>query len=155
MITGTPGTPAPHTYNVTLKVVDSSGKRSATTTLRWTINYPPISVTNPGTLVTTVGTAASYASRPAVATVPSTWSDRCLPSNLSVSASTVSHHRDAAEGRALPLAATVTASELRQRVVNPQSVSFTWKIVAAPTISSVASQRNSKGQTVSVATSGT
>lgn len=106
-------------------------------------------VTDPGAQVSTVGTVTSLqlAVDPGTGLAPFTWqlTTGTLPTGLSLSADGLVSGTPTALVNATPL--TVTVRDVFSR---PATGSFTWSVVAAPTITSPGDQSTVQGQTVSL-----
>ena len=84
-VTGTPT--AVGVYNVQLTVKDSTTTRSATISFTWTITYPPIAATNPGTMTSTVSTPDSLQLTATGGSGSYTWTGAAtLPAGLTMTA---------------------------------------------------------------------
>lgn len=146
-ITGTPSTAG--TYPLTVKVVDGSG-HTATRTFTWTIAYPPlvapsvpdqndtVNTTNIAFQLSASGGSGNYA-----------WSDpgSSLPSGLTINSAGLITGTAPGAVQDYPVALTVldTATNVSRQV------SFTWHILAAPTVGPVASQTTTVGASAYVA----
>ncbi len=149
VVSGTPtavAPPYPHAYDVLLTVADKTVNRKATVAVRWTIRYPPVVVVNPGTRTDSVGHPVTPLQLAATGgQAPYTWSATGLPAGLTVTSSGLVTGTVSSVGSS---AATITARD-QQGTTAP--VTFTWTVVAGPTIATPPTQSTSAGATVSVA----
>lgn len=148
-VTGTPTRTG--TYPVSLTVADKSLTRTATVTFLWTVTFPPLAVAAPGTRTSTVsqpivglqinasGGAGGYSYL---------WSGQ--PTGLSLNTSTgLITGTPTAVGTAT---VTVTVTD---PAVGSKSVTFTWRVLALPTVVTPADQRTTRGAPVSLQVSST
>ncbi|MFY0408064.1 putative Ig domain-containing protein [Solicola sp. PLA-1-18] len=147
-ITGSPTTVG--VSNVTLTVTDSAS-RTATVGFTWTVDYPPVVATNPGTQVATVG-------RPEVVQLAATggsgsysYAATALPNGLSVNASTgrISGTPTATGSSSVTVTVTDTVSR------KTGTTTFTLNVVPAPIVTAPGTQTTTKGGTVSLSISST
>ena len=149
LVTGTPT--AVGTYTVQVKVFDKGGKSFGTGSFTWTIGYPPLVASSPGNQVSTLNTAIS----PQVQLTASggsgnyAWSGT-LPAGLSLSTGGLIAGTPTATGTS---AVTLTVRDTTTG--NTQTVSFSWAIVAKPTITAPAAQTDTIGDVVSLALAST
>ena len=145
LITGTAAGPA-HSYTPTVTVTDGTASNSVTFT--WTIvAADTISVTSPGSQSTSIGSPASLQIHASSgASLPLSYSATGLPAGLSISRSGLI--TGTAAGPAHSYTPTVTVTD----GTASNSVTFTWTIVAADTISvtSPGSQSTSIGSPASL-----
>ena len=143
-ITGTPTTRG--VYLVSLTVTDTTGTRRSTVTFTWTIDYPPMVAANPGPQTSTVGTSSSLTLSVTGGSGSFSWSGGAsLPAGLSLSsAGVISGTATTAGVKSVALIVTDTKSLLQQ------SVSFTWTVLARPTVTSPGSQSMTVGAAVAV-----
>jgi type II secretory pathway pseudopilin PulG len=149
-ITGTPTTPG--NYTVTLSVTDKTGSRKASVTFTWTIAYPPLAASNPGTQVATLNTSigtlqlsASGGSGNYRWTVVSG-----LPAGLSMTTGGL------ITGSPTTLGSSSTSLQVTDTTTgNTQTVTFTWSVVAKPTITKPSPSNVSVGGTVNLTVAST
>jgi type II secretory pathway pseudopilin PulG len=141
-ISGTPTTPG--TYAVQVTVKDASG-RSSTTSLTWTISYPPLAPANPGAQASTVSTAISSLQLTATGGSGSyAWSGgSSLPAGLSMTKGGLITGTPTATGTTTATLNVADGSTVR-------TVSFTWTVAARPTISSPGNQTTTVGAAVNL-----
>ena len=142
VITGRPTTVG--TYTVQIKVGD--GKRFTTGSFTWTVTTPPLAASNPGAQKSTLSAAISPLTLSASGGSGTyTWSDspRTLPAGLTLSAGGVITGTPTATGAS---AVTLTVSD----GTNTKSVSFTWTVLARPTVTAPPDQVSSAGTSVSL-----
>ncbi len=147
-ITGTPTTVG--NYSVSVVVTDASGTRTAQDTFTWTVTYPPIAASNPGTQTATVGTPIS----PSLQLSGSggsgnyAWSDPSgtLPAGLTLtSAGLITGSPTTTQSYTVNLT-------LRDPVTGYTTTTgnFTWSVVAKPTVSTPATQSSTVGAAVNL-----
>ena len=144
-ITGSPT--AVGTYAVRITATDSTATHSATVSFTWNVTYPPLAATNPGTKVSTVNQAIATVQLSASGGSGSyVWSGGAsLPAGLTLSTSgAITGTPTSVGGTSVTL--TVTDVQAGSR----QSVTFTWNVVARPTVTAPAAQTHTVGATISV-----
>ena len=157
-VTGTPVTGG--TYPVALQITDNqacpvcvTNPRTATVSFTWNVSRTPLAISHPGSQTATVGTTLTAAKQVTMNAAGGdgnyTWSSTGLPAGLTLSDSGVISGTPSAIGTSN---VTVTVKDLTA-TVDPVSTSFTWAVVAQPTLSTPADQRNAVGAPVNVATS--
>lgn len=137
------------TYTVNIRLGDKSGTRSYAGPFTWTVTYPPLAASVPPTQTSTVSTALA----PGLQLSASggngtyTWSDatpRSLPAGLTLNPST---------GLVTGTPTTVGSSTVTVTVTSgtmTKTVSFTWNVVAKPTVAApVSSIALTIGQSIS------
>lgn len=152
-ITGTPtsaglAVPLPSggaVFPVSLTVTDSRGRVSSVG-FSWTINYPPIAVTNPGTQTSTVGAPDTVALGVTGGSGSFAWTSSTLPAGLTVSSTGVISGAPTTVGTTQ---VTLTVTDTKVTGVS-QNVAFTWTVYAKPTVISPGNQNGTVGQVVSV-----
>jgi type II secretory pathway pseudopilin PulG len=147
VISGTPTTVG--TYTVVVKVVDRTTSRSSTASFSWVVGHPPIVASNPGAQRDTLGTAIAAVQLTASGGSGTyTWSDptSSLPAGLTVSTGGRVTGTPSALAAAKSVSLTVTDSSGLTT-----AVTFTWTIVAQPTVTSPGNRTLTLGQTVSLA----
>jgi Tfp pilus assembly protein PilV len=149
-ITGTPT--AAGVFAVQITAADSSNTHTATVGFTWNITYPPLAVTNPGTLTSTIGTSISSVQLAASGGSGNyVWSGgSSLPAGLSMSTTGLITGTPTTLGTT-SVSLTVTDSPAGQT----RNVSFKWKVVARPTITTPATWTVTVGATVSLALTST
>jgi type II secretory pathway pseudopilin PulG len=141
-VTGTPTTPG--TYAVQLLVTDSKGV-TAWTSFTWTV-YPALTVSSPGSQTDTVSTTITPLAISASGGSGSfTWTASSLPAGLSLSSSGVVSGTPTTTATYSP---TITVTDRVTGVV--KSTTFTWSVVARPTVTSPGAQRSTTTGTVSL-----
>ena len=146
-ITGTPTRVG--TYNFALKVTDDSGTRNTTTnSVTWTITYPPLALTPnpPPNQVTTVNRSDSLQLTASGGSGSVTWSATGLPTGLTINSS----GKISGTPTATRAATTVTATATDATAGTSKTVTFTWAVVSAPTITSPGAQYDTLGGGVNV-----
>ena len=146
-ITGTPTRAG--TFTFALTVTDNSGTRTATTnSITWTITYPPLALTPnpPPNQVTTVNRSDSLQLTASGGSGSVTWSATGLPTGLTINSS----GRISGTPTVTRSAGTVTATATDATAGTSKTVTFTWAVVAAPTIGTPAAQFDTIGGGVSV-----
>jgi len=141
-ITGTPTRAG--TYPVTITVKDSSG-HTATVSWTWTVGYGPLVATNPGTVINTKGAPATLQLTATGGSGTVTWTSSTLPAGLSLNSSGLISGTPSAVGST---SVTVTATDTAANAVVTQS--FTWSIVAAPSVTAPATQTTTVGVAVNL-----
>lgn len=148
-ITGTPTTPGQYAF--TLKVTDASTTRTATTgTITWTVSYPPIAASNPGTQIDTVGTARTLQLSASGGSGNFVWSNP--DGSLAQTGLTISPGGKISG----TLTSTVRDVTVNLTVNDPTAgysanVTFLWRVVGPPTISGTGTQAMTETATESVA----
>ncbi|MGH8963146.1 MAG: putative Ig domain-containing protein, partial [Jatrophihabitantaceae bacterium] len=146
-ITGTPTTVGNYTVQVT--VADSSVTRTTTLSFTWTITYPPLAASNPGAQTSTIGTAITTLPLSASGGSGSgyVWSDSptSLPAGLTISPSGQLTGTPTATG---PTTVTLTVNDPTAGYT--KAISFTWTVVAKPSITAPGNQSNTVGANVNV-----
>ena len=148
VISGTPGPPVPRTYAVTLDVTDKSG-RTATTSFNWTVTAAPLALSNPAPPTSTVGTATSLQMTAAGGDDAYQFSATGLPPGLTIGPTTgLISGSPTALGK---FSTTVTVSDPTAGI-SPSTVSrtFTWTVVAAPSVVGPGAQKNTVGAVVNL-----
>lgn len=160
LISGTLTVPAPRVYTVSITATDpqtcqncTTSTRTATTSFQWSVNYPPLATTVPANQKSTIGNTLTAAR---VVTMTATggdgvyvWSATGLPDGLAINPTTGTI--SGTPTRTGTFSATVTLSDPTAGVT-PSTTSFTWTVYAAPTITTVPSQKNTLGASVSLNT---
>ena len=141
-ITGTPTAAGIYAVSVTVK---DSGGHTATVSWTWTVGYPPLVVANPGTRTSTKGAATTLQLTAAGGSGTATWTSGPLPAGLTLSASGLISGTPTATGTT---SVTVTATDTTANATGSQT--FTWTVVAAPTITAPAAQSTTLGSTVNL-----
>jgi type II secretory pathway pseudopilin PulG len=148
VVSGTPT--ATGVYNVSVQVVDKGGKRSAIGFFTWTVTYPPVAASNPGTQTNTINTAIS----PLTLSTSGgdgnfQWSDPTgsLPAGLTMtSAGVISGTPTTLQNYNVSLQVTDPTAGTTSDYT--KTVSFTWKVVTAPTVTAPANQTSSVGSPI-------
>jgi type II secretory pathway pseudopilin PulG len=149
VISGTPT--AVGVYSTRVKVLDKDNTRSDVKDLSWSVTYPPITASSPATQVDTVSTAIRALQLSASGGSGTyAWSDpsATLPAGLSVSSGGVVSGSATAltAGSGAPVVLTVRDPAGGSST----TISFTWSIVAKPSVSApVASAVLTVGQVIS------
>ena len=137
---------SPGTYTFTVQVTDAF-LRTDTQSITWTV-YSPVVATNPGVQVSTVNTAmASLQLSASGGSGGYSWSDSpsSLPAGLSISTGGAITGTPTTVGTsAVTLTVTDTATG------SARTLSFSWSVVAKPTVTSPGNQVSSVGQNASV-----
>jgi type II secretory pathway pseudopilin PulG len=150
-VSGTPNRVG--TYPVSVRVVDKGGRRAAVGTFTWTVNYPPVvagAVTNKtntvNTAISTVTLSAAGGDGNFVWTDPS----HTLPAGLTL----------ASNGKITGTPTAPTTASVTLTVSDPsagsgsaytKTVTFTWSIVAKPTVVAPANQVSSRTSPINLA----
>jgi type II secretory pathway pseudopilin PulG len=146
-IAGTPTTVGQYN-NVVVTVTDASTTRTATATLTWTVTYPPLAASNPGPKTSTISTAITGLQLSASGGSGSySWADatvKTLPAGLVVSSGGLITGTPTTVG-----SKTVTLTVTDATAAMSQSVTFTWSIVAKPTVTSPGTKTNTVTTTLS------
>ena len=152
-VTGTPtstGLPVPLpsggvVFPVSLTVTDSKGRVSSVG-FNWTINYPPIAVSNPGTQTSTVGTPDTVALSVTGGSGSFSWASATLPAGLAISSTGVISGAPTTVGTTQ---VTLTVTDTKSTGVS-QNVVFTWTVYAKPTVIAPANQNVTVGLVMSL-----
>lgn len=149
-ITGTPSTAGQ--YSFTLRVTDASGTRSATTkTITWTVTYPPIAASNPGTQTGATGSAVSLHLDASGGSGSYAWSD---PTN-SLDGTGLTLASDGRISGTLPgttgaFAISLTVTDQKAHGDDyVKTIAFTWRVVAPPTVDAAGTRAVAENQAVS------
>ena len=138
-VTGTPT--AVGVYSVQLTVKDSTTTRSATISFTWTITYPPIAATNPGTMTSTVSTPVNVQLTATGGSGSYTWTGGAtLPLGLSMNSNGLITLSPTSTGTTA-VSLTVTDNLAGYQ----QTVAFTWNVVAQPTIAAPGTKATTEG----------
>ena len=128
-------------YSVQLTVTDSTLTRTDTVSFTWTITYPPIAVSNPGTQTSTVNTTIDPLQlRASGGSGSYTWTATGLPAGLDMSTSGLITGTPTAAGSTV----TVTAKDA---VGTTKQVTFAWAIVAKPNVAAPTTLSTTEGTT--------
>lgn len=120
----------PKQYSTVVTVADNSVTRTTSRTIAWTITYPPLAAGNPGNQVDTVSAPRSLTLSASGGSGSYTWSDaNTLPAGLSISGGGVVSGTPTTIGT-FPVTLTVNDTVAGQS----RTVTFSWQIVALPTV---------------------
>jgi type II secretory pathway pseudopilin PulG len=152
LVTGTVGGTAKTYTGITATITDAGGTAVTSSTFTWTVSYRPITVANPGKQVDTVTTAI----RPLQLTATGgsgtyIWTNPTLslPAGLTISSTgVVSGTPTTTNGAGTSV--TLTVSDPTAGASFTTTVTFTWVIVAKPTVTSPGNQADTAGTNVSV-----
>jgi type II secretory pathway pseudopilin PulG len=146
VISGRPTTVG--TYTVNIRLGDRSGTRFYNNPFTWTVTAPPLAVSVPAAQTSTLSTAVPGLQMSASGGSGSyTWSDatpRSLPAGLAISAST-----GMITGTPTALG-TSTATITVRDGTSSRTSTFTWNVVAQPTVTTPGNRTNSVGSAISV-----
>lgn len=145
-VTGTPSSAG--LYPVQIRATDSSGTHTGTVSFTWNVTYPPLAATNPGiqidTLNQSIGSIQLAASGGSGNYV---WSGGAtLPAGLSLSSGGLITGTPTARGTT-----SVTLDVTDTLAGSQQTIAFSWKVVARPTVSSPGAIAHTVGATFSLA----
>ena len=143
-VTGTPSMTTPYSspFTVRVTVTDSSTKRTYSDSFTWTVGFPPLVASNPGTQTSTVNRAITSTTLTATGGSGSyAWSDpsTTLPPGVTISSAGATTCTPTATG-SFSVSLKVVDTSTVPPSNSPQTVSFSWKVNVAPSVMTPANQ---------------
>jgi type II secretory pathway pseudopilin PulG len=134
------------TFPVKVQVTDSGKARTAACSFNWTVTYPPLAASNPGSLKGSLTAAASMQlSASGGSGGGYQWTATGLPAGITISSGGLMSGTPTTAG-----ASSVTATVTDPTAGYTQSVTFTWTVYAAPTVTSPGNQTTGTGRAVNL-----
>ncbi len=139
-ITGTLTTVGPNTVQLLVTDSSSPAHTARSNSFNWTVSNPPIGA-NPGTQTSTRNKAISTLTLSASGgSAPYTWSSSGLPTGLTRTSNTIAGTPTATGSYGVTITVTDAAG-------NTNTQTFTWNVVASPTVTAPAAQATTVGGT--------